>query len=143
MARIVEHWRAHPEPWLMANWIGWGEPFCFGCNWLPPVPDGRVDSWQVANSWLDRAHLHDRVFGGADAPLNLVPLCHLCHDAMPASRSQEYGLKWVEERVRCGPAWQLYTDTRLHNVRPTRQTTLFRARVQFLEAMNSAATAAA
>jgi hypothetical protein len=97
-------------PGLSCFGIGWGEPFCFRCGWLPPTPDAaaadlahlkyerRVDrAWDLASGWLERAHLQDHCHGGPEEPLNLVPLCPLCHERQPASRTREAGIAFVNE----------------------------------------------
>lgn len=137
MNDIVEWWRTHPDEWgrdtdtplLRAAWIGWGEPFCFACGWLAPVKDGRRDSWRVAGKWLDRAHLHDHVFGGSNDPSNFVLLCHLCHYDMPESADREGGLLWVYRRPMCHWTWQIFTDGMYLGVRPpsNNRNTLLRA----------------
>lgn len=64
--------------------IGWGEPFCFGCGWLPPVNDeqGLDRAWSDAGSYLYRAHIVPNSFGGEDAAFNLIPLCAYCHSSL-------------------------------------------------------------
>jgi hypothetical protein len=79
MDEIVSYWAADPlsdTPDLKSYFIGWSEPLCFACGWLPPVSDCQKDSWRRAGRWLDRAHLHDRVFGGDLGAHNLVAMCH-------------------------------------------------------------------
>lgn len=135
MTKIIEHWRTQDPSWPKSVYVGWGEPFCFACGWLPPTPD----SWERASRWLDRAHLHDHAFGGGpDEPHNLVPLCHLCHFDMPDSDSKDKGLQWVKDHKHCEAEWQLWTDVRLRAVTPTRTTTLTRARMKFFEAQLTA-----
>lgn len=130
MGRIVDYWRDHAEAWLLAHYIGWGEPFCFACSWLPPV-----DSWSAASAWLDRAHLQDRANGGPDDAANLVPLCHLCHLDMPEfPDSRADALAWVIDRPRRDPAFQVFTDAMPRRT-PTRPTTLLRARAEYLGAV--------
>lgn len=132
--RIIERWRecAWELPELKAHWIGWGEPFCFACGWLPPIADGRRTSWQYAARWLDRAHLHDHCFGGTDEPANLVMLCHLCHDAMPSFVDRVPALAWVTNVRPAEMWWQFYTDANLRGHYPSRST-LVRARRVALE----------
>ena len=134
MTAIVDYWRDHQEPWLKAWYIGWGEPFCFACGWLPPARDGRADSWRIANKWLDRAHLWDKFYGGPDEPFNIVPLCHLCHHDMPESHCTATGLQWVKDHPASDYMWQLWTDTTLRDD-PTHLTTVTRSRMRYLEAM--------
>jgi hypothetical protein len=93
----------------------WGEPFCFRCYWKAPVPDanqtGGIEAcWDLASGWLERAHLHDRVYGGPDAVENLMPLCVLCHVSMPVSRSFDEGLRWISTGPRRAMWWQQFTD---------------------------------
>ncbi|MDQ1249558.1 MAG: endonuclease [Actinomycetota bacterium] len=144
MNAIIDYWRSQDRPEIYSHVIGWGEPFCFACNWLPPVHDGRPDSWTKAGSWLDKAHLHDRIDGGADEPHNLVPLCHLCHHAMPAfGRYGDYktavdataaAWQWVTDRPDKG-FFQMWTDATLWGKKPNRATTLVRAKMRYLEAV--------
>jgi hypothetical protein len=143
MNAIVKYWRAQDRPELESFFIGWGEPFCFACGWLPPVEDGRPDSWARAASWLDRAHLHDRCNGGPDEPHNLVPLCHLCHDEMPAfgvyghyatpADAKTAAWKWVVEHPMKDGFFQAWTDTFCRGRQPNRNTTLMRAKMRCLE----------
>lgn len=51
---------------------------CVRCSYLPPV-----DEWRYAHSYLQRAHIIDRVFDGTDYPANLAPLCEGCHGRQP------------------------------------------------------------
>lgn len=136
VAAIVAHWRSHADelPSLEAHWIGWGEPFCFACTWMPPVPDGKRDSWERASRWLDRAHLQDHCVAGNDDAANLVLLCHLCHDDMPPFDTRDDALAWVAARPRAEGDWQAFTDARLTRSAVTRTTTLLRARVKYLSA---------
>lgn len=153
LRRIVAYWRAAGEtsavlPDLAAWWIGWGEPFCFACGWLPPVPDGLEESWDLAGSWLDRAHLVDHARGGSSEPSNLVPLCHLCHDDMTVTVSfdrREPALRWVAERVSPMPLpslWQSFTDacgaTRWTSTAASNRTRLLRLRGDYLSLVLSA-----
>lgn len=156
MDAIVGWWREHVRdteaepplrsdvpigdlPRLSAYWIGWGEPFCFPCGWLPPVRDGRADSWRLATCWLDRAHLQDHCVASDDSPRNLVPLCHLCHDAMPEFGSRDEALAWVTARPGVDFGWQAWTDARLAGRRDvSRTTTLFRQRAMYLERLLAA-----
>jgi hypothetical protein len=94
-------------PNLACFGIGWGEPFCFRCGWLAPSkeaadypngwPAGRaIDSaWQGARGWLERCHLRDHHFGGTADPLNLVPLCVLCHEEQPPCETRAAGIAFV------------------------------------------------
>jgi len=138
MQRIVDHWRGHADelPNLRSHWIGWGEPFCFACGWLPPVADGRRDSWRCAGAWLDRAHLHDHANGGTAEPDNLVPLCHLCHGVMPADYTDRAdALAWVDQYPYRAPWWQMWTDEALRGCTPSRPTTLLRARMRYQQVL--------
>lgn len=149
MSRVVAHWRDHSQEmdWLRSHDIGWGEPFCFACGWLAPVglvgiADGTpVDRcvaivWTRATCWLDRAHLHDRFWGGPDEPHNLVPLCHLCHAEMTERDfpSREAGLAWVEAHPERDMVWQAFTDAHLMGRTPSRST-LYRARARYADLM--------
>ncbi len=131
MASIAKYWAKRDPSWLRSHYIGWGEPFCFACGWLAPVSD-----WVSAQRWFDRAHLQDRFFGGPDEPHNIVPLCHLCHHDMPDSETFEFGLQWVQNRPQCHWLFQVITDDGLTGVcNPSRNTTLLRAQVRFLQIM--------
>lgn len=89
--------------------IEWGEPFCFRCGWLTPTPEAAdyprhwpaertvKHAWNRASGWLERAHLHDHCYGGSEESLNLVPLCPLCHEGQPKSRTREDGIAFVNE----------------------------------------------
>lgn len=114
-------------PHSKANLIGFGEPLCFRCGWLPPVKDAAPSSWpehwkperrlaaswNAARGWLERAHLHDFNEGGSDDPENLVPMCPLCHEEQPLCQSREEGIAFVNERPSHADlvfAVQVYTD---------------------------------
>lgn len=136
--KVIDFWRGDTPEWLDARYIGWGEPFCFGCGWLPPVPDGRKDSWKKANSWLDRAHLQDHWVVGDDSPGNIVMLCQLCHDDMPMFKEREPALEWVRDRARCERFWQMLTDQMWTGRSPSQvpsKNTVLRTRVAYLEAI--------
>jgi hypothetical protein len=139
---VHDYWRAADEtavvfPELKSHWIGWGEPFCFGCGWLAPVKDG-PNAWAkpATNGWLERAHLVDHFLGGSGRPENLVPLCHLCHDAMPMQETRESALKWVRERkceLPMEQAWQLFTDCRGANSGgQSRQVRMHRLKAEYM-----------
>lgn len=133
---IVGHWREHSAELdnLYAHWIGWGEPFCFGCGWLPPVECGLPESWSRAGKWLDRAHLQDWCVARDDSPANVVMLCHICHDRMPEFDERADALAWVDSQPRRDGGWQMWTDVTLANrSNPTRSVTLTRARMKYLE----------
>lgn len=102
---IAAHWQQQDPLWLVSAVIGWGEPFCFGCGWLPPVT-----VWGSAGSFLDRAHLQDHCVAGDVSAGNLVMLCHLCHEAMPEFTERAAALEWVQRVPRRSDAWQMYTD---------------------------------
>lgn len=137
MSKIIDYWKEHTQPWMKPVVIGWGEPCCFACGWMPPVL-----GWNQANAFLDRAHLQDHVVCGDDSPSNLVPLCHLCHSVMPEFDDRQQALDWVKSRYErycttrylrlLQESWQSFTDNHpnLHN--PSRNT-MFRLRVVMLE----------
>jgi len=98
---------------LVSLKIGWGEPFCFKCGWLAPVPDGGKEAWHGARGWLEVAHLADWCLTGAAEPSDCVPLCVECHRDMPPCSTREEAIAWVavprrREPVWCG--WQFFTD---------------------------------
>jgi hypothetical protein len=101
VANIARWWafsdmREVDLPELKAWWIGWGEPFCFSCGLLAPVPDtGDWSDWNAASGMLDRAHLIDHARGGSADPSNLVLLCHGCHAYMPSFGDRHAALVWV------------------------------------------------
>jgi hypothetical protein len=126
---ISEHWLSRVQwPDYHGNIIGLGEPFCAGCRWLVPAParlcpdgdgipwpaDAKAvrELWRLAGRFLDRAHLVDHARGGTEDVSNLVPLCHLCHDAMPSFGDGEYdkALRWVQQRPAKDWRWQFFTD---------------------------------
>lgn len=104
--------------------IGTGEPFCLACGWLVPGTAVRDKRWKYSTHWLDRAHLQDHVEEGDDSCRNIVPLCHLCHDAMPPFRDREGAVSWVNNHIRCSSTWQLWTDGLLGRRAPIRSTTM-------------------
>lgn len=118
MEMILDYWLdAAPKifPEIRGAGTGWGEPFCFRCGWLAPIAAGQTRPWREAKGWLQRAHLRDHVSGGPDKPENLVPLCDLCHHAMPPfGSSRPHAIAWVR---RVQPIsrpwwWQMATDAR-------------------------------
>jgi hypothetical protein len=127
-------------PELACFSIGWGEPFCFRCGWLSPSkeaadyprhwPAGRaIDAaWEAASGWLERCHLQDHRFGGTADPLNLVPLCVLCHQEQPPCETRSEGLLFVNSvppRRAMEPWAQLLTnDLAAGRERPGRAGTL-------------------
>lgn len=119
ITKVIDHWRLHdPEvfPDSHAFWIGWGEPFCFRCGWLPPLPEEwNGDPWVAVGGWLELAHLHDHCAGGPDEPANLVPLCAICHRIMPDfPDGPKRAIEWVRaSQPISGPWWwQMATDGR-------------------------------
>lgn len=100
------------------SYIGWGEPFCFGCNWLAPVDDTKPPerSWSDAGSWLERAHVVPHSFGGSDDAFNLIPLCHSCHRMMDRAvfsgkvAGYEATIEMVKGIESCQWGIQAYTD---------------------------------
>lgn len=119
ISKVIDHWKAAAPtvfPNIHAHAIGWGEPLCFRCGWLAPVPeewDG--DPWAAVGGWLELAHLHNRGAGGADDEMNIVPLCPLCHHAMPEfTDGPEQAIAWVRtlQPTSYQPWWQFATDVR-------------------------------
>lgn len=53
-------------------------PMCVRCGSQPPVA-----TWREAQSWLQRAHIIDRIADGLDLETNLAPLCERCHQSQP------------------------------------------------------------
>jgi hypothetical protein len=132
---MVNYWRDHYTevfPNLKASWIGWGEPFCFRCNWLVPVEDPYTrTSWSVATGWLERGHLHDRSGGGSNEASNLVPLCQFCHRSMPEfPEGSEQAIAWINEGIKLPPntSWQIKTDSRWAGEKYPGWDTLYRAK---------------
>jgi hypothetical protein len=120
---VVRHWREHAPatfPDIKAAYIGWGEPFCFRCGWLAPRPEilsqVTVDAlWATAHGWLQLAHLHDHAAGGGEHPGNLVPLCELCHRAMPEfPAGTDRAIEWIRvgQPSSCTQWWQIASDAR-------------------------------
>jgi hypothetical protein len=115
LAQIAAYWAGTgaPEfPNLVARAIGWGEPFCFRCGWLVPIPEeGTITSrWKAAEGWLDRAHLVAHVNGGSGKAENLVPLCSLCHSLQPESIDGTAVIDWINGAEHCPWWWQIMTD---------------------------------
>lgn len=122
---VIDYWssRGAPTqdlPHLASHWIGWEEPFCFRCGWMPP-PRPALRGWQGTGGWLEQAHLVDRFIGGPDVPENLVPLCFLCHDAMPDLFTlRSAALQWISLATHPMPepgAWQMFTDGSIPRLR--------------------------
>jgi len=108
MAKIIDHWTDNwegPFPKLRCKEIGWGEPFCFRCGWLSPK-----DRWGEKGGLLERAHLHDHMWGGDETTENLVPLCIRCHEGMPQCKSRGEGVEYVNDVVQCPWYVQMMTD---------------------------------
>jgi hypothetical protein len=132
LARITHAWEALGEerlresfPELRCFSIGWGEPFCFRCGWLAPTgeaadypsdwPAARtIDAaWQASRGWLERCHLQDHCYGGSVDPLNLVPLCVLCHEEQLPCPTRTAGIAFVNStspRDGLMPWLQMITD---------------------------------
>jgi hypothetical protein len=115
LQQIAAYWAGTgaPEfPNLEARAIGWGEPFCFRCSWLAPVPEeGTITArWASAKGWLDRAHIVAHEAGGSGKAENLVPLCSLCHSLQPIHADGPAVIKWIAEAERCPWWWQFATD---------------------------------
>lgn len=142
---IVDYWAEADPPQLHSHFIGWGEPFCFGCGWLAPVRDANTEkalprAWQTASQWLDRAHLQDHCLGGPGEPANLVMLCHLCHAGMPSFASRGDALQWVFDRPDVEPMFQLWTDERHSGRYGTTGETMTRSRMHYLEWLRTSAS---
>lgn len=105
MDRIVQWWMTNEPDVSKARYIGWGEPFCFRCGWLAPVPDTQdpMQAWRRSSGWLERAHLVNLSTGEPDAnePWNLVPVCVLCHVDMSDT---------IATRDEYAKAVRVYTD---------------------------------
>lgn len=125
MTAIAAYWYEHATevfPDVKGTAVGWGEPFCFRCGWLAPIPTNdppvaknahTFHMWNRIGGWLERAHLHDRAAGGSDTPDNIVPLCHPCHYAMPQfTDSRDEAIAWVmpAPAKACDRLWQFATD---------------------------------
>jgi hypothetical protein len=129
MSKIASAWEGLGAAQLRALFpdlrcfgIGWGEPFCFRCGWLAPTPEAADYphdwpaertiryAWDRASAWLERAHLHDHSHGGPEEPLNLVPLCPLCHEQQPVSRTRETGIAFVNEGPDVPPVMAKYVQ---------------------------------
>ena len=119
LSAIIDYW-AEPDqedravlPNLLSWFIGWGEPFCFACGWLPPLRTDKAWAEKDVSQWLDLAHLIDHALGGSSEPSNLVPLCIFCHDAMPSFSERTPALEWIlgrESKMPNPRIWQLFTD---------------------------------
>lgn len=127
MKSILDWWWKNDRQGWKWDFIGTGEPFCFHCGWLAPVPEGthkepKWAAWERASGWLERAHLADyyhlRNSGRLDEnlPSNAVPLCAWCHAEMPPFDTDGFGrdeaLEWVRSGDRCSTFRQIYTDAR-------------------------------
>lgn len=127
MAQIASYWRNVTDELgdteelgdrFYGLFRGWGEPFCFACGWMPPVDDTQPQerAWTDAASWLERAHIIPRSFGGDNACANLIPLCRACHRSIDARVfagaivGRSAFLRAVRETAKCGHGSQLFTD---------------------------------
>ena len=128
---VIDFWVEQDVEWLHGYYIGWGEPFCFACDWLPPVKDGGRAAWVRAGSWLDRAHLQDHVVAGDDSPSNIVMLCHLCHDEMPEHDDREEAIEWVKVHPRRPEMWQKFTDYGMGTFGKVSRRTMFRLQAAY------------
>lgn len=138
LSAIANYWGGLPVlvqldvfPEMRARWIGWGEPFCFRCGWLAPVPDAAAvpfrdprtaiaKAWDRASGWLERAHLQDHALGGSADASNLVPLCPLCHEDQPMCKTRAEAIAFVNTPSRAAAligVQQVYTDTFYRSVR--------------------------
>lgn len=153
--KIAAHWHSQPEQIRRTlrsqytagatalntrrHYLGWREPFCFACGWMPPVKVAERHkswkAWNTASKWLDRAHLIDHSLGGSSEPGNLAPICHLCHDGMPPFTEHEPAWEWVINHSQAEWEWQLWTDVAFQGKgrQVSRNTTLIRSRMKFLE----------
>lgn len=92
--------RRMPSIRAIADHHGLGEPpSCFHCGIAMPWT-----TWARAGTFLDRAHVIDRCFGGSDHVENLRPLCHECHSQQPAFRlgDEAVALYWFTGRPKGG-----------------------------------------
>lgn len=125
LPKIVDYWSTEQHsdvfPNLAARALGWGEPFCFRCGWLSPLPAKAINGteakptnpWKYARGWLQRAHLAEKFTGGPDTVDNLVPMCSLCHRQMPeAIASREVAIAWINSWASASRniLWQGATD---------------------------------
>lgn len=118
LSKIALYWadNAEPFPNLAGHALGWGEPFCFRCGWLAPIPDVAPpanDPWKYGKGWLERAHLADHALGGPDVVANIVPMCHVCHQSMPLGfTTTQSAVDWVNAWDPGGRNifWQRATD---------------------------------
>lgn len=79
---------------------------------MPSAEPYGVTGWRACSRWLDRAHLEDHFGGGSEDVSNLVPLCYLCHKAMPAhdAGQRDQALQWVKAGHDRPGGWQVWTD---------------------------------
>ena len=122
LSAIIDYW-AEPDqedkavlPNLRSWFIGWGEPFCFACGWLPPLRTDKAWAEKDVSQWLDLAHLIDHALGGSSEPIRLcairAPVCGLSQ-----RRDREYARAW---RLRLGPKqWQELADAYADEIRQT------------------------
>jgi hypothetical protein len=68
-------------------------PFCWRCH---VESDDDATSWRTASSFLERAHVIDRCYGGLDDVQNLRPLCCDCHRWQPdfGPGDEPLALRW-------------------------------------------------
>jgi len=119
VTKVIDYWRETAGeifPDIHAAAIGWGEPFCFRCGWLAPLPEKwDKDPWAVVGGWLELAHLQNHGAGGPDDETNIVPLCPLCHHAMPDfTDGPDQAVAWVRSSQPTSHQswWQSATDAR-------------------------------
>jgi hypothetical protein len=165
LSALAEFWREreHEVPGARISIIGLGEPMCFRCGWLAPVPDTNAflglpsagpfrprqehpewtveralrETWRAAEKFLDRAHLADYCVSGDNSASNILPLCHFpCHRSMPEFDERGDALAWVAEGTPAPHWWQFATDTAAERGILMNRRGLERLRLAVLEAMS-------
>jgi hypothetical protein len=100
-AKIVAAWSdaigAQDPPWGIGP-IDWGEPQCWGCHYYASKwPDGAFSAWNRAKG-LQRCHIVPESLGGSNDPLNLVLLCHRCHEDSPDNSDPNVLFTWMRNQ---------------------------------------------